>query len=161
VTTPQQPDDQEAPEHDDRTTQRVEPAEPPQRLGPRPPVITGPRRPLAVPPPDPDPRAQQPGWTVRAAPPAATPTSHPVPAVRVEPFDDRIPGVNTMAVAALVFSVLFPPAGIVLGHIAKGQIRRTRESGRLLATIALVIGYTITLCACCGPATLFMLGVFG
>src|SRR5262245_55127214 len=152
--TPQHPDDQETPEEDDRTTQRVEPAQPPQRLGPRPPVITGPRRPPAV-PPDPDPRAQQPGWTVRAAPPAT------VPAVRVELFDDRIPGVNTMAVAALVFSVLFPPAGIVMGHIAKGKIRRTRESGNLLATLALVIGYTITLCACCGPAALFMLGVFG
>jgi hypothetical protein len=157
--TPQDPDDQETPEEDDRTTQRVEPAQPPQRLGPRPPVIAGPRRPLAV-PPDPDPRAQQPGWTLRAAPPAPAPPAT-VPAVYAGPFDDRIPGVNTMAVAALVFSVLFPPAGIVMGHIAKRQVRRTRESGSLLATLALVIGYTITLCACCGPAALFMLGVFG
>jgi hypothetical protein len=83
-----------------------------------------------------------------------------VPAVRVDYFD-RIPGVNTMAIAALVFAVLFAPAGIVMGHVAKRQIRRTGESGSAIATVALFIGYSIMLCACCGPVALLLLGVWG
>jgi hypothetical protein len=84
-----------------------------------------------------------------------------VPAVRSDRPDERIPGVNTMAIAALVFAVLFAPAGVVMGHVAKRQIRRTGESGGAIATGALFVGYTILLCACCGPAALFMVGVLG
>ena len=48
---------------------------------------------------------------------------------------------NTFAIVALVLSFVFWPAGIVFGHIARRQIARSGESGRGLATAALVIGY--------------------
>jgi uncharacterized protein DUF4190 len=46
-----------------------------------------------------------------------------------------------MAIAALIRVFVFYPVGIVLGHVARGQIKRTGEGGRGLATAALVIGY--------------------
>lgn len=46
-----------------------------------------------------------------------------------------------MAIAALILVFLFYPVGIVLGHVARGQIKRTGEGGQGLATAALVIGY--------------------
>jgi peptidyl-prolyl cis-trans isomerase B (cyclophilin B) len=55
-----------------------------------------------------------------------------------------------MAIAALVFGFLLPPIGIVMGHIALSQIRRTGESGRGIAIAALVVGYTILLVCGCG-----------
>src|SRR6476620_10867537 len=39
------------------------------------------------------------------------------------------------------FAVVVPPAGVVLGHLAPPQIRRTGERGRLAAIAGLVIGY--------------------
>lgn len=52
-----------------------------------------------------------------------------------------VPPTNGMAIAALILAFLFFPAGIVLGHVARGQIRRTGEGGRGLATAAPIIGY--------------------
>jgi hypothetical protein len=46
-----------------------------------------------------------------------------------------------MAIAALITVFVFYPIGIILEHVAGGQIKRTREGGRGLATAALVIGY--------------------
>jgi len=46
-----------------------------------------------------------------------------------------------LAIAALILVFVFFPLGIILGHIARGQIKRTGQSGRGLATAALVIGY--------------------
>jgi peptidyl-prolyl cis-trans isomerase B (cyclophilin B) len=46
-----------------------------------------------------------------------------------------------MAIAALILVFVFFPLGIVFGHMARGQIRRTREGGQGLATAALIIGY--------------------
>jgi hypothetical protein len=46
-----------------------------------------------------------------------------------------------MAIAALILAFVFYTVGIVLGHVARGQIKRTGEGGRGLATAALVIGY--------------------
>jgi hypothetical protein len=48
---------------------------------------------------------------------------------------------NGTAIAALIFAILFAPVGIVLGHVARSQIKRTGEAGRGLATAALIIGY--------------------
>ena len=62
-------------------------------------------------------------------------------------------GTNTMAILALVLAFVFPPAGIVLGHVAKKQIRQTGEQGDGLATAGLVLSYAFTgiyLIACCG-----------
>ncbi|XVU24901.1 DUF4190 domain-containing protein [Actinoplanes sp. CA-054009] len=51
---------------------------------------------------------------------------------------------NTMAILALVFAFVFSPAAIVLGHIAKKQIRQTGEQGDGLATAGLWLGYIFT-----------------
>jgi hypothetical protein len=49
-----------------------------------------------------------------------------------------------MAILALVFAFIFSPAAIVLGHIAKKQIRQTGEQGEGLATAGLWLGYIFT-----------------
>ena len=51
---------------------------------------------------------------------------------------------NTMAILALVFAFIFAPAAIVLGHVAKKQIRQTGEQGEGLATAGLWLGYIFT-----------------
>jgi hypothetical protein len=51
------------------------------------------------------------------------------------------PPTNGVAIAALILVFVFFPIGIVLGHVARGQIKRTGEGGKGLATAALVIGY--------------------
>ena len=52
-----------------------------------------------------------------------------------------VPPTNGMAIAALVLAFVFFPLGIVLGHLARGQIKRSGEGGRGLATAALILGY--------------------
>ena len=90
-------------------------------------------------------------------PPAQRPVPPPPDPAGLQP---KIPGVNSMAVAGLIFAVLLPPIGIVMGHIAKSQIRRTRESGSGIATAALVIGYTLLVCVCIGiPLGLSAIGL--
>ena len=54
-------------------------------------------------------------------------------------------GTNVMAILALVFAFVFAPLGIVFGHLAKRQIRRTGEGGSGLATAGLVLGYIFTI----------------
>ena len=46
-----------------------------------------------------------------------------------------------MSVLALVFAFLFWPLGIIFGHIARSQIRRTGERGSGLALAGLIVGY--------------------
>ncbi|GIG85562.1 DUF4190 domain-containing protein [Plantactinospora endophytica] len=62
-------------------------------------------------------------------------------------------GFNVLAILSLVFAFVFAPAGIVLGHLARRQIRRTGEQGGQLATWGLVLSYIFTalyLIGCCG-----------
>ncbi len=51
---------------------------------------------------------------------------------------------NVLAIVALVSSFFIPVAGIVCGHLALGQIKRTGENGRGLALAGLIIGYVLT-----------------
>ena len=51
---------------------------------------------------------------------------------------------NTLAILALVFAFVCAPAAIVMGALARGQIRRTGEEGMGLATAGLVIGIVFT-----------------
>jgi len=57
---------------------------------------------------------------------------------------------NGLAIASLVCSLaglatcISAPVGIVLGHIAKRQIRQTGEQGEGLATAGLWVGYILT-----------------
>lgn len=54
-------------------------------------------------------------------------------------------GTNGTAIAALVLALLFAPLGIILGHIALAQIKRSGEGGAGLAKAALIIGYILVL----------------
>jgi hypothetical protein len=60
---------------------------------------------------------------------------------------------NTLAILALVFGFIIPIAGIICGHIARGQIKRTGESGDGLALAGLILGYVLT-----GLTVLFIIG---
>jgi hypothetical protein len=55
-----------------------------------------------------------------------------------------VPTTNTMAILSLVFAFVFPIAGIVMGHVARRQIRETREQGEGLATAGLWVSYIFT-----------------
>lgn len=48
---------------------------------------------------------------------------------------------NTFAILSLVFAFVVSVLGVVFGHIARNQIRRTGEDGYGLATAGMVIGY--------------------
>src|SRR6476661_9900265 len=74
------------------------------------------------------------------APPSAAPFRHGArmgAPYRAPPSADY----NTFAVLSPIFAVVVPPAGVVLGHLALPQIRRTGERGRPAAIAGLVIGY--------------------
>ena len=60
-----------------------------------------------------------------------------------QPYPTAAP-TNTMAILALVFAFVFSPAAIVMGHVAKKQIRQSGESGDGLATAGLWLGYIFT-----------------
>ena len=49
-----------------------------------------------------------------------------------------------MAILALVFAFIFAPAAIIMGHVAKKQIRQSGEQGEGLATAGLWLGYIFT-----------------
>ena len=51
---------------------------------------------------------------------------------------------NTTAIVSLVFAFLFPPVGIVLGVMARNQIRRTGEEGDGLALAGVIVGSIAT-----------------
>uniref|UniRef100_UPI003783BBAB DUF4190 domain-containing protein n=1 Tax=Pseudolysinimonas sp. TaxID=2680009 RepID=UPI003783BBAB len=54
------------------------------------------------------------------------------------------PPVNTLAIVALVLSFVVSIGGIVCGHLALSQIKRTGESGREMALAGLIIGYVLS-----------------
>jgi hypothetical protein len=69
------------------------------------------------------------------------------------PPPPRSGNTNVLAILALVFAFVFAPAGIVLGHLARRQIRQTHEQGDQLAFWGLLLGYVFTglyLLFCCG-----------
>src|SRR5919107_1414645 len=80
-----------------------------------------------------------------AAPASGAPSSgQPYPGQPYPPPYAPVASTNTMAILALVFAFIFAPAAIVLGHIAKKQIRQTGEQGEGLATAGLWLGYIFT-----------------
>jgi Domain of unknown function (DUF4190) len=68
------------------------------------------------------------------SPPSATPYA---PAGVVPP-EERT---NVLAIVALVAAFVVPLAGIICGHIALSQIKRTGERGHGLALAGTVLGY--------------------
>ena len=65
----------------------------------------------------------QPGY----GPPPGYPPAYPRPT-------------NTMAILALVLAFVFAPAGLILGIIARKQIRQTGEDGDGLALAGIIVG---------------------
>lgn len=58
---------------------------------------------------------------------------------------------NVLSIVSLVASVVgFGLVGVITGHIALGQIKRTGEQGRVLALIGLILGYVLIAAAVLG-----------
>ncbi|MFI2837593.1 DUF4190 domain-containing protein [Mycolicibacterium sp. PDY-3] len=70
-----------------------------------------------------------------------TPDGQPVTADRAVGLQPHTAGTNTMAIVALITGLTIAPLGIVFGHIALSQIKRTWQDGRGLAIAGLVLGY--------------------
>jgi hypothetical protein len=51
---------------------------------------------------------------------------------------------NAVAMVAIVMVFFNPLAGLILGHIALVQIKRTGENGRSAALVAAVIGWVLS-----------------
>ena len=51
---------------------------------------------------------------------------------------------NTLAILALVMAFVFAPAGLVLGIVARKQIKRTGEDGEGLALAGIIVGAITT-----------------
>ena len=79
-----------------------------------------------------------------SAPPSATPFGHG-PRMGAPYGAPPSADYNTFAVLSPIFAVVVPPAGVVLGHLALPQIRRSGERGRNAAIAGLVIGYLMCL----------------
>jgi hypothetical protein len=98
-----------------------------------------------------DPFQQQPADPFGA--PAGPPTvSYAQPAPELWQFGPaaaspppKSPPYNTFAVLSPILAILVPPGGVVLGHLALPQIRRTGERGWLAAICGLVLGYLMCL----------------
>ncbi len=54
------------------------------------------------------------------------------------------PPINTLSIVALVLAFVFPLGGIICGHLALGQIKRTGEGGHGLALAGTIIGWILT-----------------
>lgn len=70
----------------------------------------------------------------------------PPPAYGVPPAypPGQVARTNTLAVIALILGIVVPPGGIICGHIALSQIRRTYEQGHGMALAGTIIGYVLT-----------------
>ena len=83
---------------------------------------------------------------VPATPPAPAPAA---------PYTAAAPAgkpTNVLAIIALIAAFVFPLAGIICGHIALGQIKKTGEGGHGLALWGTILGYVFT-----GIAVLFII----
>lgn len=73
-------------------------------------------------------------------PPSYTPA--PTPS---QPYGTQAYGTqaktNVLAIISLIAAFVFPLAGIVTGHIALSQIRKTGEQGHGLAKAGLILSY--------------------
>ncbi len=99
--------------------------------------------PTPIPTPEPNPiPAPEPSPT---AAPNATPAAAPYQATPYAAASGPQAKTNTLAVVALVLGFLLPLGGIIVGHIALGQIKKTGEAGRGLALAGTVLGYVLTI----------------
>lgn len=69
-------------------------------------------------------------------PPAASPYSAPVAPVGQK--------TNTLSIVALILGFLVPIGGIITGHIALGQIKKSGEAGHGMALTGTILGYVFS-----------------
>ncbi len=137
----------------------TDPASPP----PAPPAPQSPPNPYLVE------RGRAPETAVASAYPAAPPApsySSPAPApyqphptappgvvpytIQGQAYAHSAPRTNTLALVSMILSLaaivfgLTALAGVVCGHIALSQIRRTGEAGRGMALTGVIVGYVVT-----------------
>jgi len=90
-----------------------------------------------------DPNADQP--SVPPVPPAPAPAapaySAPAPTGPAYAGAPASQKTNVLAIVSLVSSFFISLVGIITGHIALSQIKKTGEQGRGLAIAGLIIGY--------------------
>jgi uncharacterized membrane protein len=91
--------------------------------------------------PSPPPGYGPPGY----GPPGYGPPGYPPPGYGAPGYPPqwRRP-TNTLAILALVLSFVFAPAGLVLGLMARKQIRRSGEEGEGLALAGIIVGSIFT-----------------
>ena len=53
--------------------------------------------------------------------------------------------INGAALAAIILSVLIPPAAIITGHVALRLIKKSGEDGYSLALAGTILGYVLTI----------------
>lgn len=53
---------------------------------------------------------------------------------------------NTLAIVALILGIIVPIAGVITGHIALNQVKKTGEAGHGLALAGTIIGYVLSAC---------------
>jgi hypothetical protein len=98
---------------------------------------------VSTPPAWGQPEPGQPGWTQPQpgwSPGGWGPPGHGQPdAYAPPPWAYRRP-TNTLAVLSLVLAFVCAPAGVVLGIVARRQIRRTGEEGSGLALAGIIVG---------------------
>ena len=103
--------------------------------------------PPSAPPPSPGPQAYAPPPGYGPPPGYSPPPGYPPPGYGppgYPPPGFYRPPTNSMAVLALVFGFVFAPVGIVLGVMARKQIRQTREEGDGLALAGIIVGSIVT-----------------
>ncbi|GAA1060354.1 DUF4190 domain-containing protein [Agromyces bracchium] len=76
-------------------------------------------------------------------PPPPAPPAQPAPSYGAPPSYSAPPAqkTNVLAIVSLVSSFFISLVGIITGHIALSQIKKTGEQGRGLAIAGLIIGY--------------------
>src|SRR5918993_84354 len=78
-------------------------------------------------------------------PPAGPPPGYPPPGYGPPGYPPvYVRPTNTMAILALVMAFVFAPAGLILGIVARKQIRETGEDGDGLALAGIIVGGIVT-----------------
>ena len=86
-----------------------------------------------------DPNAEQP--SVPPVPPAPAYNAPPAPTSPAYASAPATQKTNVLAIVSLVSSFFISIVGIITGHIALSQIKKTGEQGRGMAIAGLIIGY--------------------
>ena len=101
--------------------------------------MTEPQDPFATPD---QPPAQPPAGGYPPPPPPVSASDYGQPAYG-QPGYGQSAKTNTLAIIALIAAFICSPAGIIMGFIARSQIKQRGERGDGLALAAIIIGFAI------------------